>query len=132
AWERAFSSRSNGFFVATSGSRRIAASSLARSRPAGDPSPSMRRDLVLYVGLALLAGCGAPFREVELVGDPIVHLGRVVAARGPPMARTGDTCAVEVVRTDGSYLNCRIRVRCSGDLVYGLSGAGYNHCRIDG
>lgn len=48
------------------------------------------------------------------------------------MAREGDACAVEIMRTNGAYLNCRIRVRCSEDVVYGLSGAGYNHCRRDG
>jgi hypothetical protein len=82
--------------------------------------------------LFALAACGAPLLEVEEVGDPIVYRGRVVTARGPTMARTGETCSVEVARANGGVLNCRIRIRCSGDLVYGLSGAGYNNCRQEG
>lgn len=86
-----------------------------------------------WIALALWAGaCGPALREVELVGAPVVHRGRVIAARGPTVARVGDTCTVEVTRTDGAYSNCRLRVRCREDLVYGLSGAGYNHCRVEG
>lgn len=82
--------------------------------------------------IALLAGCSPALQEVEPTGEPTLYRGRVVASRGPTMARTGDTCMVEVQGTDGGYLNCRIRVRCSGDLVYGLSGAGFNNCRQSG
>ncbi len=78
-----------------------------------------------------LSGCGGALPEVEAIGEPTLHRGRVVAARGPTMARVGDLCSVEVMRADGSHLNCRIRVRCHDDLVYGLSGAGYNHCRSE-
>lgn len=66
---------------------------------------------------------------METVGDPVRYSGRVIASRGPTLARTGDTCSVEVVRASGRVLNCRIRVRCNGDLVYGLSDAGFNRCR---
>ena len=48
------------------------------------------------------------------------------------MARDGGRCSVEVQRADGAYLNCRIRIRCNDDLVYGLSGAGFNNCRREG
>jgi hypothetical protein len=82
--------------------------------------------------LLVLTGCGAAVPEVDVVGEPTVYDGRVVTARGPTMAQDGDECSVEVQSTDGAYLNCRIRIRCSGDLVYGLSGAGYNNCRRDG
>lgn len=84
------------------------------------------------LSVALLAGCSPALQEVEPTGEPILYRGRVIAARGPTMARTGDTCSVEVVGTDSAVLNCRIRVRCRGDLVYGLSGAGYNNCRRTG
>lgn len=77
-------------------------------------------------------GCGGAAPNVQPVGPATLYGGRVVAARGPTMARTGDTCSVEVRDTDGGYLNCRIRIRCSGDLVYGLTGAGYNNCRRSG
>jgi hypothetical protein len=87
----------------------------------------------LSLSLLLLgAACGGPPAHLEVLGEPMTYSGRVVAARGPTMARTGDTCRVEVQRADGRYLNCRIRVRCSDDWVYGLADAGYNHCRREG
>ena len=84
------------------------------------------------LALVLVVACGAAPPMVEPVGEPTVYPARVVAARGPTMARVGGRCSVEVQRADGAYLNCRIRVRCNGDLVYGLSGAGFNDCRRDG
>lgn len=84
------------------------------------------------LGATWLAGCGATPRLVEPIGEPTVYMGRVVAARGPTMARDGGRCMVEVQRADGAYLNCRIRIRCNDDLVYGLSGAGFNNCRQEG
>lgn len=88
-----------------------------------------KASLALVIGLC---ACGASLPAVQPIGEPVVYRGRVLTARGPTMARTGETCSVEVARVDGGYLNCRIRIRCSGDLVYGLSGAGYNNCRQDG
>lgn len=76
-----------------------------------------------------VAGCGAPPPMVDTTGEPIVYPARVVAARGPTMAEEGGRCEVEVQDADGTYLNCRVRVRCNRDLVYGLRGAGFNHCR---
>lgn len=89
-----------------------------------------RASIVLLT--AALTACGAPLASVQEVGEPVVYRGRVITARGPTMARTGGTCSVEVVRADGTYLNCRIRIRCNRDLIYGLSGAGYNNCRRRG
>lgn len=83
-------------------------------------------------GWLLISACAGAMPEVQPVGDPIVYRGRVVAARGPTMAEDGGQCTVEVQRADGSYLNCRIRIRCNDDLVYGLSGAGFNNCREEG
>jgi hypothetical protein len=91
--------------------------------------PTPMRPLLVLVALLSVAGCGGAMVDVQPIGTPTVYGGRVVAARGPTMARTNDTCSVEVRETDGGYLNCRIRIRCSGDLVYGLTGAGYNNCR---
>jgi hypothetical protein len=82
--------------------------------------------------LLVLSACGPALTEIQPIGEPIVYEGRVVAARGPTMTRAGETCTVEIRATDTSTLNCRIRVRCSGDLVYGLSGSGYNQCRQTG
>ncbi len=80
----------------------------------------------------LLAACGGSPPLVEPVGEATVYAGRVIAARGPTMAEDGGRCSVEVQRADGSFLNCRIRIRCNDDLVYGLSGAGFNNCRQEG
>jgi len=85
---------------------------------------------ILTVTLAV-ACAGAP-RVVEPLGEATVYPGRVIAARGPTMAQDGGECTVEVQRADGAYLNCRIRIRCNDDLVYGLSGAGFNNCRQEG
>lgn len=81
---------------------------------------------------ALLTACGANAPIVEPMGEPLSYPGRVVAARGPTMAENGGRCTIEVQEADGTYLNCRIRIRCNGDLVYGLSGAGFNNCRREG
>jgi len=93
------------------------------------------RSLTPIAALALafaLGACGAAPPVVEPIGEPTVYPGRVVVARGPTMAQDGGSCSVEVREADGAFLNCRIRIRCNGDLVYGLSGAGFNNCRRDG
>jgi len=90
------------------------------------------RSLPTLALAAALSACGAARPPVQSVGEPTVYPGRVVVSRGPTMARGGDLCGVEVSEADGAFLNCRIRIRCSGDLVYGLSGAGFNHCRREG
>lgn len=90
------------------------------------------RTLATLALLVTLSSCGAARPPVEPVGEATVYPGRVVAARGPTMAIDGGTCSVEVQEADGAFLNCRIRIRCNGDLVYGLSGAGFNNCRREG
>ena len=92
----------------------------------------LRRWICVPTLLGVLSACGGAMLEVQPVGEPTVYRGRVIAARGPTMAEHGGQCIVEVQRADGSYLNCRIRVRCNDDLVYGLSGAGFNNCRQEG
>ncbi|MBX3276113.1 MAG: hypothetical protein KF729_38025 [Sandaracinaceae bacterium] len=92
---------------------------------------SVRSMSFALAALALFA-CGGTLPPVEPVGEPTLYAGRVVAARGPTMARGGGRCEIEVQRADGAYLNCRIRIRCNDDLVYGLSGAGFNNCREAG
>lgn len=81
---------------------------------------------------ALLASsCGGALAEVGPVGPTTTYHGRVIAARGPTMARDGGTCVVQVRGADDGFLNCRIRVRCNDDVIYGLSGSGFNNCRSD-
>lgn len=84
----------------------------------------------VVAALALAAGgCGggAP-RAIRVTGMPEVYDARVVAARGPIVPQRGDACTIELRRTDDRYYNCRIRVECGGDVVYGLADGGYNAC----
>lgn len=80
--------------------------------------------------LVLVAvGCGgAAPRAIRPLGAPQVYEARVAAARGPVYPQPGDDCRIEVRRTDDVYYNCRIRVECGGDVVYGLADGGYNAC----
>lgn len=64
----------------------------------------------------------------EPSGDAVVHHAVVVQAVGSVPANEGDDCAVEVTPVRGAYFNCRIRVLCRGEVLYGLPGAGYNTC----
>ena len=92
----------------------------------------MRATSTVWLFVLCSAGCAGAIPEVEPVGPSVSYVGRVVAARGPTMAETGGDCRIEVRNADGATLNCRIRVRCNGDLIYGLSGAGFNNCRYEG
>jgi len=95
-------------------------------------NPNVLTRFTLAFVLLGLASCGATPVTVEVTGEPTLYQARVVAARGPTMAENGSVCSVEVQSADGATLNCRIRIRCNDDLVYGLSGAGYNNCRRAG
>lgn len=80
----------------------------------------------------LVAGCGgAPPRTIRHVGSPDVYQARVIAARGPLIPQRGDVCVIEVRHTDDAFFNCRIRVECGGDVVYGLADGGYNACYVE-
>lgn len=82
---------------------------------------------------AVAGACGPTVRRANVTADPPDrYLGRVVSSSGPTVVRTGDECAVHVQRADGQSLNCRIRVHCHGDTVYGLPDAGFNRCRERG
>jgi hypothetical protein len=103
-----------------------------RREPSSTPMLEARL-LVALVSVHAFTACGGPeLVAVADYGGAVLHHGSVVAARGPTMAHEGDVCELEVTRADGEYLNCRIRVRCHGDTVYGLDGAGYNRCRVEG
>jgi hypothetical protein len=75
---------------------------------------------------------GAPRAALRVVGEPRVLEGRVAAARGPVIPREGDACTVEIARMEDAYYNCRIRVECGGDVIYGLADGGYNACYLQG
>ncbi len=84
--------------------------------------------LVLVLLTAAPACGGASPRAIRHLGAPQVYQARVSAARGPVYPQPGDTCTIEVLRTDDPHFNCRIRVECGGDVVYGLADSGYNAC----
>lgn len=86
----------------------------------------------LACGVAV-TGCGAARpRPIRELGQPEVYEARVVAARGPLVPQRGDPCTIEVIRTDDPLFNCRIRIVCNGDVVYGLADGGYNACYAQG
>jgi hypothetical protein len=62
------------------------------------------------------------------VGPPTVHEGIVTEVAGSAVVDLGDACSVTIEATDDQVLNCRVRVRCGEEVLYGLPGAGYNRC----
>lgn len=81
------------------------------------------------IGLAGCAAAGA--RAIRHVGSPDIYYARVIATRGPLIPQRGDACTIEVRHTDDAFYNCRIRVECGGDVVYGLADGGYNACYVE-
>lgn len=65
-------------------------------------------------------------------GEPMEYRARIVRVSGASPAQVGARCLVEVIRLRGGPFDCRVRIACGDDLVYGLSGSGYNTCRVDG
>lgn len=92
----------------------------------------MRRSLLVGIAVAL-AGCagGGATRSIRHVGTADVYHARVIEARGPLVPQRGDACTIEVHHTQDGFYNCRIRVECGGDVVYGLADGGYNACYVE-
>ena len=87
---------------------------------------------VVALGVAL--GCSSGPRAEpthEAIGEPVIRRAIVVRSLGSTPAEEGDDCQLEVTRVTGDYFNCRIRVSCRGEVLYGLPGAGYNRCRLE-
>lgn len=89
-----------------------------------------------WLVLPALVACSSGVPEAAVthdpVGEPVLHRAIVVRSLGSAPAEEGDDCALEVTRVTGDYFNCRIRVSCRGEVLYGLPGAGYNRCELDG
>lgn len=77
--------------------------------------------------LAACAGANAP-PPVRVVGDPERLPGVVTAVVGAAPVQDGQSCDVYLSRTDHPSFNCRIRVRCEDEILYGLADAGFNRC----
>lgn len=96
----------------------------------------MRRRLPIVatcvaLGLGAPPGCGgagSPGSTLSLVGNEEVVDGVATSVRGDTAVHEGQTCHVRIQRVSGSAFNCRIRVDCGGDMIYGLGDAGYNRC----
>lgn len=84
----------------------------------------------LAIGFVLAGSAcgGAAPASVREVGSPDLYEARVTAARGPVVPRAGDSCLISVEHTTDAVFNCRIRIDCAGDRVYGLAEGGYNRC----
>jgi hypothetical protein len=85
----------------------------------------------------LLPACAGASATPDLrtIGEPVYHRGRVEQADGPLATDVGEDCTVRVDRIDHPTFNCRIRIRCGEDFVYGIADSGYNRClarRTDG
>ena len=90
----------------------------------------------LVIAGPILVGCGSASVEAgpthDPIGEPVVRRAVVVRSVGSAPAHVGDDCSLELTRVTGDYFNCRIRVSCRGEVLYGLPGAGYNRCRMEG
>lgn len=89
---------------------------------------------LLLIAPALAACAGAspdttPTHEAS--GEPVVWDAVVARSVGSAAAQVGDDCQVEVTPMQGAYFNCRVRVSCRSEVLYGLPGAGYNTCLME-
>ncbi len=79
-------------------------------------------------GALLAAGCGSAAVPIAIVGPPVVHQGIVTEALGSAIVDVGDACSVVIEKTNDPLYNCRVRIRCGEEILYGLPGSGYNRC----
>ena len=79
-------------------------------------------------GRALPPGAGAP------AGPPVPRRtlsGTVSASTGRSDVPVSAPCTVTVEPVARGF-NCRVRVTCAGQLIYGAGQAGYNNCIVTG
>lgn len=79
-------------------------------------------------GAALLSA-DARARQAFVPFDREGHV-ESVTGRGAP-AEVGDLCTVRVEAPADSGFNCRVFVRCAGELIYGAGSTGYMTCSLD-
>ncbi|MEM9191905.1 MAG: hypothetical protein AAGF12_22220 [Myxococcota bacterium] len=80
------------------------------------------------IGLVVLTGCASAAPTFNLVGEPRSYRGVVAAVDGSAAVEAGEECTVLVAETSHPTFDCRIRVRCGEDVLYGSAEAGYNRC----
>lgn len=73
-----------------------------------------------------------PENRVERFAEAIVRTGTVLEAEAGAPVRAGAACTVDVSPASSGQLNCRVRVRCGGALLYGKESSGYNKCAMNG
>lgn len=81
------------------------------------------------LGAAIVALPGAAESQFGIPGPFTTFQGVVTEAYGPAPAYVGTPCTVTTEPSSGTY-NCRIRVTCGGQMLYGSGSSGYNQCQI--
>lgn len=84
--------------------------------------------LALATSAAPACGGSSQVTRIQAIGSATEYEGWVTAVRGPSSIRAGERCMMRVQRTDHDWYNCRVRVRCGGELVYGFADSGYMRC----
>ncbi len=93
------------------------------------------RAYVAYWGIAaavcaaIIALPGESQSQFGIPGPFATFQGVVTEAYGPAPVYLGAPCSVTTEPSSGTY-NCRIRVTCNGQMLYGSGSSGYNHCQI--
>jgi len=84
----------------------------------------------LLVAPWIAAGCAEASRPpIETVGRPTIYEGVITSVRGSTPVEVGQTCRVVIDRIDHPVFNCRVRIHCGDEVLYGLPDAGFNRCR---
>jgi len=60
---------------------------------------------------------------------PAVHQAMVSGTSGPSPVQAGVPCTVEITPSMDVY-NCRVRVTCGTQMIYGVGNGGYNSCVV--
>lgn len=84
----------------------------------------------VLVGGVACGGSGTRVRHEE-TGAPATYEGTVTRASGSAPAEAGASCRLEVSEVEGPVFNCRVRVLCGAEVLYGLPEAGFNRCRAE-
>lgn len=69
-----------------------------------------------------------PENRRKAFGEPILRTGTVTSTDGAAPVPMGAVCTADISPAKSGKANCRIRVRCSGKLLYGDGQSGYNVC----
>lgn len=94
------------------------------------PIPTALALLVALSGAWACGGSQSSVRHRE-VGEASVYRGTVVRVSGSAPEEVGTRCRLEVSPVEGPVFDCRVRVLCGEEIIYGLPEAGFNQCRSE-